>query len=78
MLQTAYTKVSNFSTQKEAKFCVLFVTGSQRLYVSHELRNFLTLSVLRKEHIFIKTLGKVEQTIKTVDIVQLKAQVNLL
>ena len=72
MLQTAYTKVSNFSTQKEAKVCVLFDTGSQRSYISDELRNYLKLSVLRKERIFIKTFGKVEPTIKTVDIVQLK------
>ena len=72
MLQTAYTKVSNFSTQKEAKVCVLFDTGSQRSYISDELRNCLKLSVLRKERIFIKTFGKVETTIKTVDIVQLK------
>ena len=68
MLQTAYTKVSNFSTQKEAKVCVLFDTGSQR---SNELRNYLKLSVLHKERIFIKTFGKVEPTIKTVNIVQL-------
>ena len=72
LLQTAYTKGSNFSTQKEAKVCVLFDTGSQRSYISDELRNYLKLSVLRKERIFIKTFGKFEQTIKTVDIVQLK------
>ena len=69
LLQTAYTKVSNFSTQKEAKVCVLFDTGSQRSYISDELRNYLKLSVLRKERIFIKTFGKVETTIKTLDIV---------
>ena len=69
LLQTAYTKVSNFSTQKEAKLCMLFDTESQRSYISDELRNYLKLSVLRKERI---TFGKVEPTIKTVDIVQLK------
>ena len=72
MLQTAYTKVSNLSTQKEAKVCVLFDTGSQRSYISDKLRNYLKISVLRNEHIFIKTFGKVEPTIKTIDIVQLK------
>ena len=72
LLQTAYINVSNLSTQKENKVCVLFDTGSQRSYISNELRNYLKLSVLRKEHIFIKTFGKVEPTIKTVDIVQLK------
>ena len=71
-MQTAHTKVSNFSTQKEAKVCVLFDTGSQRSYISDEIRNYLKLSVLRKERISFKTLGKVEPIIKTVDIVQLK------
>ena len=72
LLQTAYTKVSKVSTQKEAKACVLFDTGSHRSYISDELRNYLKLSGLRKERIFIKTFGKVELNIKTVDIVQLK------
>ena len=72
MLQTTYTKVSNFSTQKQAKVCALFDTESQRPYTSDELRNYLKLSVLRKERIFIKTFGKVEPTIKIEDIVQLK------
>ena len=40
---------------------------------SDELRNYLKLPVLLKEHVFIKTFGKVEPTIKTVDVVQLKA-----
>ena len=71
MLQTAYANVSNFSTQKEAKVCVLFDTESQRSYISDEMRNYLKLSILRKERIFIKTFGKVEPTTKTVDIVQL-------
>ena len=43
------------STQKEAKVCVLFNTGSQR-FISDELRHYLKLSVLR---VFIKTFGKV-------------------
>ena len=30
LLQTAYTKVSNLSTQKEANVCVFFETGSHR------------------------------------------------
>ena len=51
---------------------MLFDTGSERSYISDELRNYLKLSVLRKERIFIKTFGKVEPTIKTVDNVQLK------
>ena len=72
MSQTSHTKVSNLSTQKEAKVCVLFDTGSQSSYISNELRNYLKLSVLRKERIFIKTFSKVEPTIKIVDIVQLK------
>ena len=48
LLQTAYTKVSNFSTQKEAKVCVIKGTRDQRSYISDELRNYLKLSVLRK------------------------------
>ena len=72
LLQTAYINVSNLSTQKEAKVCALLDTGSPRSYISTELRNYLKLSLLSTERIFIKTFGKVEPTIKTVDIVQLK------
>ena len=41
LLQTVYAIVSNFSTQKESKVCVLFVTGSQRSCISDELKNYL-------------------------------------
>ena len=58
--------------KKEAKVCVLVDTEGQRSYISNELRNYLKLSVLRKERIFIKTFGKVEPTIKPVDIAQVK------
>lgn len=59
---------------------MLFDTGSQEWCISDEMRNYLKLSLLRKECIFLKTFCNVEPTLSTVDIVQLevKAQVNLL
>ena len=57
--------------KKKPKLCLIRY-GSQRSFISDELRNYLKLSVLPKESVFIKTFGKCEPTIKTVDIVQVK------
>ena len=57
--------------KKKPKLCLIRY-GSQRSFISDELRNYLKLSVLPKESVFFKTFGKCEPTIKTVDIVQVK------
>ena len=61
LLQTAYTKVSNLSTQKEANVCVLFETGSHRSYISDELRNYLKLQFWVRSVFSLKYLVKLNQ-----------------
>ena len=42
-------KVGDLHLQKQSKVNVLFDTGSQRTYISNDLKNYLNLPVLRKE-----------------------------
>ena len=72
LLQTAYVNVSDLSVQKETNAIVLFDSGSQRTYISNELKNLLNLPVLRKESIVIQTFGNKNSCVKSVDIVPLK------
>ena len=51
LLQTAFVKVGDLQLQKQPKVNVLFDTGSQRTYISNDLKNYLNLPVLRKERI---------------------------
>ena len=49
LLQTAFVKVGDLHLQKQSKVNVLFDTGSQRTYISNDLKNYLNLPVLRKK-----------------------------
>ena len=64
--------VTDLHKQKQTKIKALFDIGSQRTYVSEELRNYLKLPVLRKEKIIIKVFGTEDTCLKTVDVVPLK------
>ena len=72
LLQTALVTVTDLHKQKQTKINALFDTGSQRTYVSEELRNYLKLPVLRKEKIIIKVFVTEDTCLKTVDVVPLK------
>ena len=72
LLQIAFVKVGDLHLQKQYKVNVLFDTGSQRTYISNDLKNYLNLPVLRKEQILIKVFGTEDTRVKTVDIVPLK------
>ena len=72
LLQTAYVKVGDLHSQKDTKVNILFDTGSQRSYISQELKDYLKLPVLRKERILIKVFGKKHTYVQTVEIVPLK------
>ena len=54
LLQTSLVAVTDLHKQKQTKIKALFDIGSQRTYVSEELRNYLKLPVLHKEKIIIK------------------------
>ena len=49
LLQTAFVKVGDLHLQKQSQVNVLFDTGSQRTYISNDLKNYLNLPVLRKK-----------------------------
>ena len=62
-----FVKVSDLHLQKQSKVNVLFDTGIQRKYLSNDMKNYLNLPVLRKEH-----FGTEDTCVKTVDTVPLK------
>ena len=72
LLQTAYVEVSDLELKKKHFVNALFDIGSQRNHISSDLRNNLGLKTLRKDRIFIKTLGNKNSTVLSVDILPLK------
>ena len=51
---------------------MLFVTCSQRSYVTNDTRTRLNLPTIRKEKLIIQTFGNNESKLKNVDIAQMK------
>ena len=76
LLQTAVAKLSAFNSNKTTDVRMIFDTGSQKTYVTNEVRNFLQLPTLRTENIFVNTFGNHDTKPKTVDVVPLKFIVN--
>ena len=64
--------VSNLSNTKSDNSAILFDTGSQRSFISKELREKLKLPTIRKESFYIKVFGRSESTLQKCDIVALK------
>ena len=64
LLQTATVSVSN-------NIQLLFDSGSQRSYISTEIRNRLKLPTLRTERLVINTFGNQDAQIKNIDVVPL-------
>ena len=56
--------VSNLSNTKSDNSAILFDTGSQRSFISTELREKLKLPTIQKESFYIKIFGKLESTLK--------------
>ena len=71
LLQTAEAMVGATNGKQFIKKRILFDNGSQRTYITDELRRKLGLEVIGKETIFIKTFGSEEASSKTVDVVRL-------
>ena len=58
LLQTALVTATNLSGKLYSETLLLFDSGSQRTYVSTELREKLKLPAVRQERILIKTFGQ--------------------
>ena len=70
LLQTAWAKVCNDQSQVETR--ILFDSGSQRSYVTEEVRKKLKASIVRTEKVILNTFGAASSKAKTLDVVELK------
>ena len=71
LLQTATAKVYNTSENAFVDKCrLLFDGGSQRTYISNELREKLKLRTIRGENVIMKRFASDEGVIKNLDVVQ--------
>ena len=73
LLQTAAVSVSGFDNKRKvSNVRLLFDSGSQRSYISEDLRKKLNFRTLRMENIAINTFGNKESKIQSVDVVPVK------
>ena len=71
LLQTALSKVYNTEENVSRDARLLFDGGSQRTYITEELKNSLNLHPIRTETIVMKRFASDEGVLKTLDVVQL-------
>ena len=71
LLQTAFSEVSNSFSSICHSAKILFDSGSQRSYISDDLRKRLDLKTVRTENLVLKTFGKSENVLKKLDVVRL-------
>ena len=70
LLQTGLAKISNVSQPGYiSKSCLLLDRGSQRSFISTELRDKLNLPTIRKESVMVKTFGTEQSELKTLEVV---------
>lgn len=75
LLQTATSDIFGASCHNSVKTRLLFDTGSQRSYITNELKERLNLKCVRKENVVIKTFGDLNNTeIKRLEVVQFKVK----
>ena len=72
LLQTAYAKLSSFNSNKTNDVRIIFDTGSQKTYVTNDVKKYLHLPTLRTERIFVNTFGNYDSEPRIVDVVPLK------
>ena len=72
LLQTAQATVSGVDENKYVLTRVMLDSGSQRTYISDQLKNKLNLRPIRKEKIVLKTFGNTKSELKSLDVCQLK------
>ena len=75
LLQTATSEIFGSSCHNSVKTRLLFDTGSQRSYITTELKERLNLKCVRKENVVIKTFGNLNNAeIKRLEVVQFKVK----
>uniref|UniRef100_A0A7M5WXV2 DUF1758 domain-containing protein n=1 Tax=Clytia hemisphaerica TaxID=252671 RepID=A0A7M5WXV2_9CNID len=75
LLQTATSDIFGSSCHYSVKTRLLFDTGSQRSYITTELKERLKLKCVRKENVVIKTFGNLNNAeIKRLEVVQFKVK----
>lgn len=71
LLQTAVGEVSSVNQPHTGlNMRILFVSGSQRSYITERARNKLSLSAMRTEKLLIKTFGYENEQLKECDVVE--------
>ena len=76
LLQTAYAKLPSFNSNKINDIRITFDTGSQKTYVTNDVKKYLHLPTLQTERIFVNMLGNYDSGPRTVDVAPLKCIVN--
>ena len=71
LLQTAVSEVSHSFSSTSHSARILFDSGSQRSYISDNLRKKLGLKTVRTENLVLKTFGKAESVVKKLNVVRL-------
>ena len=75
MLQTATSEINSTNGGKGVSTRLLFDTGSQRSYITSDLKERLGLKAVRKENVIIKTFGSFANAeVKKLDIVEFKVR----
>ena len=72
LLQTAKANISAIGANDLITTRILFDSGSQRTYVTQNVRNTLKLKTIRTERMLIKTFGRNDNHIQKLDVVQLR------
>ena len=72
LLQTAYSKVFNNKLSLSSTAQIMFDSGSQKSYITADLKKKLHLKTICNEKIVIKTFGSTEGKVSIVDVVNLK------
>ena len=60
LLQTAYANLSSFNSNNINDARITFDTGSQKTYVTNDVKKYLNLPTLRTERIFVNEFGNQE------------------
>ena len=66
----------NYRVLIPIKQIIIFDTGSQKTYVTNDVKKYLHLTTFRTERIFVHTFGNYDSEPRTVDVVLLKFIVN--
>ena len=76
LLQTAWVRVSSLECQCEVQTRVLFDSGSQRSYITEEVRKKLKVPTVRTERVILNTFGATNSSARNLDVVKIKVKGN--